>query len=200
MLIEKSFYRSSNSKMNQKEKKLLFVFLIVLLIGFIAKGIPFALKSYTSGIESVENLKDKRKRLKKLLARSDYWKAEFTKTQKKEQQLEKLLYVGQSPDLMAGRVQSTLKTLTKNSQIKVNSMSLPDLKQYDDWLLITQSMTFKTNSNSLMKLLKLIKKAKPQLIVTDLQIRSQRTTLNCTVKLVAFSRLKSEKSKQEGKI
>ena len=30
-------------------------------------------------IESVDTFKDKRKRLKKLLARSDYWQAEFNK-------------------------------------------------------------------------------------------------------------------------
>lgn len=178
--------------MNTKEKKLLLVFIAILAIGVIVQGIPYALKSYQSGIESVDNLKDKRKRLKKLLARSDYWKAEFDKTNQKQQQLEKLLYVGQSPDLMAGRVQSTLKTLTKDSQIKVDSMSLPDLKQYNDWLLITQSMTFKASAASLMKLLALIKKAKPQLIVTDLQVRSRRTTLSCTLKVVGFSRIAPE--------
>lgn len=178
--------------MNTKEKKLLFVFIAILAIGVAVQGIPFALKSYQSGIESIDNLKDKRKRLKKLLARSDYWKAEFDKTNQKQQQMAELLYVGQSPDLMAGRVQSTLKTLTKDSQIKVDSMSLPDLKQYNDWLLISQSMTFKASADSLMKLLALIKKAKPQLIVTDLQVRSRRTNLSCTLKVVGFSRLNLE--------
>ncbi len=186
--------------MNAKEKKLLFVFIAILAVGVVAQGIPFALKSYDEGVDSIDTFRGKRKRLKKLLARSDYWKAEFDKTNQKQQQLEQLLYVGQSPDLMAGRVQSTLKTLTKNSQIKVDSMSLPDLQQYDDWLLITQSMTFKASAVALMKLLELIKKAQPQLIVTDLQVRSRRTSLSCTLKVVAFSRLNQEDSSNGGTI
>lgn len=175
--------------MKPKEKKLLYVFLAILVLGVVLQGIPFAIKYYNSSVEDIQDLKDKRSRLKKLLARSDYWKIEYEKNNQKEHNLKLLLYVGGSPDLMAGRIQGKLKKLTKISGIKVDSMSLPDLKQVDDWLLISQSMTFKATSESLMELLQLIGNAKPKLIVTDLKVRSYRKVLNCTVKVVGFSRI-----------
>jgi len=184
--------------MNTKERKLIFIFFAILAIGLVVKGIPFAIKTYQTGVDDIQQLKDKRKRLKKLLARNQYWKAEFDKTTKKAQQLEKQLYRGQSAELMAGRLQADLKTLTKKSQIKVDSMSLPDLKYYEGWLLIHQTMTFKTNAGALMRFLTLIKEANPKLIITDLQVRApasrrgRTSILSCTVKVIGFSRIQQE--------
>jgi len=126
------------------------------------------------------------------LARQEYWRVEFEKTNKQKQQLSKKLFVGKSPELVAARVQGKLKALAKNSGIKVDSMSLPDLKQRQDWLLVTQTMTFKAPSKQLMKILDLIKKSTPSLVVIDVQVRGYRKVLNCTLKVVAFSRFAAE--------
>jgi len=174
--------------MSPKEKKLLFLFFAILAIGLIVQGIPFALKSYQSGVESIDDLQFKIQRLEKLQARNDYWQTEYEKTLTKQEELKTMLYVGQSPELIAGHLQSKLKILTTSSRIKVDSMSLADLKYYKDWLLIYQSMIFKTSSGSLMKLLEFIKISRPQLIVTELKVQSRGTLLNCTMTVVAFSR------------
>lgn len=174
--------------MTQKEKKLIWVFLAILVVGIVAQGIPFAFNIYHAGIDDVEQLKQKKSRLKKLLAREAYWHTEFDKTNKQEQQLLKKLFVGKSPELIAARVQGTLKALAKQSGIKVDSMSLPDLNDSDDWLLVTQIMSFKAPGEQLMKILSLIKKSNPSLVVVDVQVRAYRKNLNCTLKVVGFSR------------
>jgi len=173
--------------MTNKEKKLLWLFLVILCAGVIARGIPFAVKSYQSGIMAVEESKEKIKRLKKLQAREAYWQAEFKKINKKEQQLLKQLFVGQSPEIIAARVQEKLKMLARQSGIKVDSMNLPDLKQKNDWLLISQTMTFKASTENLMALLNMIKQSKSTLIVTDIHMGSFRKILNCKIKVVGFS-------------
>jgi len=177
--------------MTQKEKKLLSVFLLILAIGIIAQGIPFAVKTYYAGIDDVQQLRAKRSRLKKLLARQHYWQTEFDKTNKQEQLLLKKLFEGKSPELIAARVQGTLKALAKQSGIKVDSMSLPDLKQNDNWLLVSQSMSFKAPTEQFMNLLQLIKKSQPSLVVVDSQVRSYRKILNCKIKVMGFSRFAS---------
>ncbi|MCU7818861.1 MAG: type II secretion system protein M [gamma proteobacterium symbiont of Lucinoma myriamae] len=173
--------------MTKKEKKILWLFLVILCVGVIARGIPFAAKSYQSGIMAVEESKEKIKRLKKLRAREAYWQTEFKKINNKEQQLLKQLFVGQSPEIIAARVQEKLKMLARQSGIKVDSMNLPDLKQTDDWLLISQTMTFKASTDNLMAFLDMIKQSKSTLIVTDIQMNSFRKILNCTIKVVGFS-------------
>lgn len=182
--------------MTQKEKKLLWFFLVILGVGVIARGIPSAITSYQSGVEDIENLKEKRKKLKKLEAREEYWRVEFEKNNKKEKQLLKQLFVGTSPELIAARVQRKLKGMARQSDIKVDSMNLPDLKHTDGWLLISQTMSFKAPTDQLMKLLEQIKKSKPALIVTDIQVRSYRKVLNCTIKVVGFSRTVSEQGSE----
>ncbi|NOQ79500.1 MAG: hypothetical protein GQ546_08885 [Gammaproteobacteria bacterium] len=173
--------------MTKKEKQLLWIFLAILAVGVIVRGIPFAVKSYQSGLMAVDESKEKINRLKKLQAREQYWQTEFNKIKKKEQQLLKQLFVGNSPELIAGRVQERLKTLARQSGIKVDSMNLPDLQQTDDWLLISQTMTFKASTENLMKLLKMIKQSKSTLIVEDIKMTSFRKILNCTIKIIGFS-------------
>jgi len=174
--------------MNSKEKKLLILFFVILLVGIIVQGIPLAVKFYRSGVEAIDDVQFKIQRLEKLQARSDYWQSEYEKILIRQEELKALLYVGQSPELIAGHLQSKLKILTTNSRIKVDSMSLADLKYYKDWLLIYQSMTFKTNSASLMKFLEFIKISRPQLIITELKVQSRGKLLNCTMTVVAFNR------------
>ena len=173
--------------MTKKEKQLLWIFLAILAVGVIVRGIPFAVKSYQSGLMAVDESKEKINRLKKLQAREQYWQTEFNKIKKKEQQLLKQLFVGNSPELIAGRVQERLKTLARQSGIKVDSMNLPDLQQTDDWLLISQTMTFKASTENLMKLLKMIKQSKSTLIIEDIKMSSFRKILNCTIKIIGFS-------------
>ncbi len=183
--------------MTKKEKKLLWAFAGLLGIAVIVQGIPYALKSYQTGVDSIADLKHKKGRLKKLLARTFYWQAEYKKTNEQKKQLETQLFIGKSPELIAARVQGTLKKLAQKSSIKVDSMSLPDKKYSEDWLLVTQTMSFKTSSNKLMNMLELIKKSKPTLVVKNVQVRSYRKTLNCTLKVVAFSRI--EEAQEENR-
>ncbi|MCK5647510.1 MAG: hypothetical protein KAI22_01410 [Gammaproteobacteria bacterium] len=173
--------------MTKKEKKLLWIFLAILAIGVIARGIPLVTQAYQSGIAAVEESKEKINRLKKLQAREAYWRTEFNKISKDEKQLSAQLFSGNSPELIAARVQERLKTLARQSGVKVDSMSLPDLNQSDDWLLISQTMTFKAPTKNLMELMKMIKKSKPTLIMTDVQMRAFRDMLSCTIKVVGFS-------------
>ncbi|MCK5539263.1 MAG: hypothetical protein KAI79_20745 [Bacteroidales bacterium] len=95
--------------------------------------------------------------------------------------------MGKSPELIAAHIQGVLKNLAQESNIKVDSMSLPDKKYSESWLLITQTMSFKASSDKLINMLELIEKSKPTLIVKEIQIRSYRKTLNCTLKIVSFS-------------
>jgi hypothetical protein len=183
--------------MIQKEKNLLWVFITILVIGSMVKGVPFAIKSYQAGIDEVELLKEKRRRLKKLLARTDYWRAEFEKTNQKQQHLLTKLFVGQSAELIAARVQGNLKELAKKSNIKVDSMSLPDFQYQDDWLLVTQTLSFKTPSQQLMIMINLIKQSNPRLVIIDIQVQAYRRQLNCTLKIVGFSRTLEEQGSDE---
>ena len=173
--------------MTAKEKKLSGVFLGILMIGIIIRVIPFAIESYHSSIDTVEEVKQKINRLKKLQTRKKYWQTEFEKHNNKEKELLKRLFVGQSPELIAARIQGQLKILAHQSNIKVDSMSLPDLKQTETWLLISQTMSFKASSESLMALLKKIKQSKPTLIVDVIKVRLYRKELNCTIKITGFS-------------
>ena len=66
-------------------------------------------------------------------------------------------------------------------------MSLADLNQTGDWLLISQTMTFKAPTKNLMDLMKMIKQSKPTLIMTDVQMRAFRKMLSCTITVIGFS-------------
>jgi hypothetical protein len=193
MLIRKNIFRPDKNSMTKKEKKLVLVFLVILGVGMIAQGIPFAIKYHQAGVDKIDEIRLKRSRLKKLYENQLYWVTEYKKNSNKEKKLKKQLFEGYSPELIAGRVQGRLKTLARQNGIKVDSMSLADFKQVDNWLLITQTMSFKSSSKNVVKLLESIKRSVPTLIVNDVQIRAYRKTLNCTLKVVGFSRTDLDK-------
>ncbi len=178
--------------MTKKEHKLLLIFLAIMAVGFLSQGIPWAIRYHQAGVDKIEEIRLKRSRLKKLYENQAYWISEYKKSSSKEKKLNKQLFEGRSPELIAGRLQGQLKNLARKSGIKVDSMSLADFKRVDEWLLITQTMSFKSPSSNVVKLLNSIKSSVPALIVQDVQIRSYRNTLNCTLKVVGFSRTEQE--------
>lgn len=177
--------------MTKKENNLLKIMLLIMVLGLMLKGLPFAYQKYLDRKHDISALKDKKSALKALMSRAGFWQVEFDKSIQQQQQHEKELFTAKSNELVAAKVQSVIKKLAKQSGLRVESMRLAEFQQSGNWLLVSLSITIKANSTQLIQLLKKIKVNKQKLLIKEISIRSYRKLLNGSITLVAFSKSES---------
>ena len=173
--------------MTEKEKKLLKVMLLIVVLGFLFKGGPFVYEKYIDRKADIANLEDKKDRLKALLKRRDFWHGEFNKTVKQQISIEKQLFTAPSNELVAAKVQAVIKKLAKLSGVRVESMRLAEFQQSENWLLVNLSVTIKAGSAKVINFLGKIQSNEKKLLIKDMSIRSYRNSLNGTITVVGFS-------------
>jgi len=183
--------------MTQKEQKLLAVFMLLLAVGVLFKGVPFALEYYQEGVDDVAFIKKQRRALKELDAQRKTWEQEYKNHKNHEKSLLKQVYQGGSREVIAAKLQGQLRNLARKNQVEVNSMNLPDFLSNDDWLLIMQEMSFKATEQNMVNMLASINNHQPTLKVLDLSLRSYRNQLNGTIKVVGFNRITTESENKE---
>ena len=174
--------------MTVKEKKLINIMLFIVLMGLLFKGAPFAYSIYQQGRTDVVNFKDKRERLIRLINRKDYWQSEYNKSLEQEAALNKELFIANSNELVAAKVQSVIKNLAKQSGVRIDSMHLAEFRQSGEWLLVSLSLSINTQSNNLINLLNKMKSNKQTLLIKGVSLRHYSESLIGTITVVGFSR------------
>jgi hypothetical protein len=174
--------------MTEKEKKLLKVMLLIVVLGFLFKGGPFVYQKYMDRQDDIANLVDKKVRLKALLKRRDFWYGEFNKSVKQQAIIEKELFTATSNELVAAKVQSVIKKLAKSSGVRVDSMRLAEFQQSEAWLLVNLSVTIKAGSAEVINFLGKIQANEKKLFIKDMSLRSYRNSMNGTITIVGFSK------------
>lgn len=174
--------------MNTQEKNLLRIFMVMVMAVLVVRVLPAFFDLYQKEKTELADLHDKRKRLERLLERADFWQAKYQQSKQQEKTFQNSLFTGETQELVSARVQSVLKNIIRETQIKEESMSLPEFFKANGWLLVKQTMTFKTDPNALMNFLSNLKKVQPELHVISLSINANRDLLSGTITVAGLSR------------
>jgi hypothetical protein len=87
-------------------------------------------------------------------------------------------------------MQGLIKQLAQEAGITFRTLEPPDTTfNSGKWVLVIQSMQFEANSGTLMAFLQALEKAKENLKVVSLEVRSYQDRLNGTIKVTGFSRI-----------
>ncbi|MFK5985574.1 MAG: GspMb/PilO family protein [Pseudomonadota bacterium] len=182
--------------MTVKEKKLINIMLLIVFLGIMFKGAPFAYTMYQQGKNDIIDFKDKRERIRQLMFRQEFWQAEYDKSLKQNEILSKELFTANSNELVAAKVQSVIKNLAKQSGVRIDSMHLAEFRQSGEWLLVSLSISINAQSSNLVDLLQKLKSNQQKLLIKGVRLRSYsnslngalRKSLNGTITVVGFSR------------
>lgn len=178
--------------MTSKEKKLLLIFLLLLAVGVIAKGIPFVYQQYQQRKQAISLTQQKIARLQALIKKQIFWQQEYDKAIKQQQFHQSRLFHGGSNELVAARIQSQIKELAKQAGIQIESIRQAEFQQAENWLLISLSVNFKAASDNFIRFLTLLKKHPKKISVKSLAIRSYRNQINGSFTLVGMHLLAGE--------
>ncbi|NJO15398.1 MAG: hypothetical protein HC877_06520 [Thioploca sp.] len=177
--------------MTTKEKRLLRIALVIFM-GYMLpfQLIPTVLKIYRDYRAAIENLSEQIVREIDLGERAEYWEAENKKAKQEQEKIEVGLLAGRTRELVGARMQGLIKQLAQEAGITFRTLEPPDTAfNSGEWVLVIQSMQFEANSETLMAFLQALEKAKENLKVVSLEVRSYRDRLNGTIKVTGFSQI-----------
>jgi len=170
----------------------------IMFIGYILpfQVAPIAIDFYQNYYDSIENLHQNIERYEKLGEREEYWEKENKRAKQELNKVKSGILPGDNYELIGTKMQGLVKKLAKSTNITFKSLVAPELAQIDNWILVTQSMQFESNSFTLMNFLKSIDNNKVNLIVVNLDIRSHKDKLTGRIKITGFSKVLAEEEEQ----
>lgn len=178
--------------MTTKEKRLLLV-AAAIFVGYL---IPFQLGPVAMDYvhrewEHYQSLKADIPRYQRLHEQTQVWRDKHEEAVAQQQQIERGALEGSTRELAAARLQRILKAHAKEAGIQVKSLNVPEFAVSGDWLLVTQSIHFSSNSSSTLKFLQALTEEPILLPVVDLDLRTFRVNqLNGMVKVTGFTPVK----------
>ena len=185
--------------MTTKEKRLLRIALVIFM-GYMLpfQLIPTVLKIYRDYRTAIENLSEQIVREIDLGERAEYWEAENKQAKQEQEKIEAGLLAGRTRELVGARMQGLIKQLAQEAGITFRTLEPPDTAfNSGEWVLVIQSMQFEANSATLMAFLQALEKAKENLKVVSLEVRSYRDRLDGTIKVTGFSQISTPIESEE---
>jgi hypothetical protein len=182
-----------------KEKRLLRIALVI-FAGYILpfQLVPAVLKLYRDYQTTIENLSQQIDREIELGKRAEYWEVENRRAKQEQEKIEAGLLAGRTRELVGARMQGLIKQLAQEAGITFRTLEPPDTSfNSGEWVLVIQSMQFEANSGTLMAFLQALVKAKENLKVVSLEVRSYQDRLNGTIKVTGFSRISTPDESEE---
>ncbi len=175
--------------MNNKEKKLLTIFLFFMVAVIVVRIVPAVFSIYEENEKELSILSAKAQRTIKLIDDRMFWNNKHKEVKDRIKILRSQVFSGDTPSLIGASVQRALKQSAEYAGITEDSMSLPEFSDIQGWLLVTQEMSFKTNDQgAILVFLQRLKESRPSLNIAEFSLRSNRRRLTGKVTVVAFSR------------
>ncbi len=175
--------------MTAKEKKLIYIFLLILLLGGLFKGIPALYQKYQQRKEDIALLQTKIERLKALKRKQLFWQQEYERLNSLQQNLQQQLFSASSNELVAARIQAKIKALAKKAGVRIDSIRQAEFQQTQQWLLVSLTVNFKTPVANFEKFLQQIEASTQKLWFKGVNIRSYRNSINGSLTLVGMSKV-----------
>lgn len=179
--------------MTAQEKRLLVIFLVILLgYGVPVELLPRVKAYYAHYQQRIQSLQRDIAFYRQF--RKDEWQEHYQQVlQERDEFKARLIQVqDNNPQLLGVTMQGLLKGLARNTGVSVATSEVPELTstRTQEWTLVTQALEFSANAGSLMHFLHAINNAREYLAVVKLEVRvSGGNMLRGTIKVTGFSNI-----------
>ena len=173
--------------MNNKEKIMFSILVVIMVFTFIFEGVPILTNYYADSVDEIDQLITRIERLDKLLQKEDFWDKEYSKIKSAEEEKITQLFSAKSRELVAAKLQSLLKKMARENSVNLESLNLPEFKKNSQWLIISQSISIKGSTANIFNFIKSIESNNKKLVLSDIKLRSNRRQLRGSLTIVGFS-------------
>ena len=124
----------------------------------------------------------------RLIEGSLLWRDRRIEAEVQQAQVESQIFIGATIPLVEANIQRDLSRHARDSGLSVSSTRLADSLEADDWLMVSQEMSFRTNdAGNTITFLRLLENSEPRLRVRDFSLSRSRNQYNGSITVVGFA-------------
>lgn len=176
-------------KISQRERNILILAAVVALIFLSTSGWPAIKSVYTQRQDNIEGVEIDIAREQRLIKNTASWRERRVEVESQIDELHNQLFSGATIPIVEANIQRALSGHARDTGITVSSTRLADRLISDDWLLISQEMSFRTSDQmNTARFLERLETSAPRLWVTGFTVNRSRNQYSGSITVVGFAR------------
>ena len=171
-----------------REQRVLILAGLVGMVFVATQILPAVQGLYERRNADIENVLLAVEREARLIEDSLLWRDRRIEAEVQQAQLENQIFIGATVPLVEANLQRDLSKHARDSGLSVSSTRLADSLEADDWLMVSQEMSFRTNdAGNTITFLRLLENSEPRLRVKDFSLSRSRNQYNGSITVVGFA-------------
>lgn len=178
-----------NVQMSQRERNILLAALAVALLFLANILFPMVQDAYRDRQSNIDDIYLDIAREARLVEETPRWAARRRGVENRREELEPLVFSGATVALIEANIQRDLTRYARDASIYTNSTRLAELLEAEDWLLVSQEMSFRTDdATNTIEFLNALENSTPRLFVKDFSLDRSRQQYSGSITVVGFAR------------
>ena len=174
---------------SKREKNIFMLAGLVALVFVSTSGWPAVKSLYEQRQSNIESVEIDIAREQRLIENSASWRERRLEVESQIAELHNQIFTGATIPIVEANIQRALSTHARDSGIIVSSTRLADRLITDDWLLISQEMSYRTSDQaSTVRFLERLENSVPRLRVTAFNVSRSRNQYSGSITVVGFAR------------
>ena len=176
-------------QISKRERNILVLAAAVAVVFVITSGWPAVTSVYAQRQSNIESVEIDTAREKRLIENTASWRERRIEVESQIAELHSQIFSGETIPIVEANIQRALSLHARDSEITVSSTRLAERLVTDDWLLIRQEMSFRTNDQAnTIRFLERLENSAPRLRVTAFNVNRSRNQYSGSITVVGFAR------------
>ena len=176
-------------KISKRERNILLLAGVVALIFVSSSGWPAIQSVYAQRQANIESVEIDIARERRLIENAASWRERRIEVESQIAELQNQIFTGETIPIVEANIQRALSLHARDSNIIVSSTRLADRLVTDDWVLISQEMSFRTSDQvNTVRFLERLENSIPRLRVTAFNVNRSRNQYSGSITVVGFAR------------
>ena len=173
--------------MTRTNPKLIILAAVMFVVVMAVKVVPALVAVYSDLKSERENLRQELTYYQKLVDDEDELKRKAEEARLLVMGIEDSVFY--TPEnLMGSEIQAIIRNLSVSTGVEVREMRVARIESFDDWIKVSQDLSFVTQQNRILPFLNALKQNRPRLYVRKFTISRSRQEFIGSVTIEAFSR------------
>ncbi len=174
---------------SKRERNILILAAIVAAVFVATQIYPAVQNAYAGREAAIEDVLLAITREERLVEDSLEWRDRRIDVQVQQAEVESQIFSGDTVPLIEAAIQRDLSQHARESGLTISSTRLAESLQANDWLMISQEMSFRTaDAANTITFLERLENSMPRLRVKDFNLSRNRSQYNGAITVVGFAR------------
>jgi len=176
-------------QISKRERNILLLAGIVAAMFIVTSVWPAIVSVYAERQANIEGVEIDIARERRLIENTASWRERRVEVESQIAELQNQTFSGATIPIVEANIQRALSQHARDSGVTVSSTRLADRLVTDDWLLISQEMSFRTADQvNTVSFLERLENSVPRLRVTAFSVNRSRNQYSGSITVVGFAR------------